>query len=152
MGATITSLNLGGALTAAGPAARAFDAMWDSLWTQTAVPAGALELCRLRLARLHRADAELEERGVVEIDAGKRASVLGGNYAAEGLVTPAEVAALEFAEVYAQDPAALTDELADAVKEHFGDAGLVALVEALGFIDGRIRMARLFRQLDAGAA
>ncbi len=56
---------------------------------------------------------------------------------------------LEFAEIYAQDPGALTDELADGVKRHFGEAGLVCLIEALGFIEGRIRLALMFTALAA---
>ena len=64
----------------------------------------------------------------------------------------AEQAVLEFAEIYAQDPGALTDELADGVKRHFGEAGLVCLIEALGFIEGRIRLALMFTALGAVTA
>jgi hypothetical protein len=41
------------------------------------------------------------------------------------------------------------DELADGVKRHFGEAGLVCLIEALGFIEGRIRLALMFTALGA---
>ena len=74
---------------------------------------------------------------------GAAASVIRGRFASDGQFSPGEIAALSLAEVYAQDPAAITDAMADAVKESYGDAGLVVLIEALGFIDGRIRMARL---------
>ena len=43
----------------------------------------------------------------------------------------AERACLAFTEVYAMDAQALTDEHAEAVKSHFGDAGMVLLVEEL---------------------
>ena len=56
------------------------------------------------------------------------------------------------AEVYSQDPAAITDEMAEAVKGVYGDTGLVVLIEALGFIDGRIRMARLTNALARAGA
>ena len=49
------------------------------------------------------------------------------------------------------DAQALTDELADAVKAHFGDAGLVLLVEALGILDGMTRLSLLW-QLPASTA
>ena len=44
------------------------------------------------------------------------------------------------------------DELADGVKRHFGEAGLVCLIEALGFIEGRIRLALMFTALGAVTA
>ena len=40
-------------LRAGGAMAECFDRAWDSVWQQPHVPAGVLELCRLRLARLH---------------------------------------------------------------------------------------------------
>lgn len=64
-------------------------------------------------------------------------------------MSSAEHAALEFAEVYGQDPEAITDQLAAAVKAHFGEAGLVALIEALGMIDGRIRLGMMLGPLLA---
>jgi hypothetical protein len=148
-----TSLDLGQTLAAAGSSATAFEAMWDALWHQPALPPALLELCRLRLAQLHRADSELARNNpAVSVAPEKINSLLHGDYARDGLFSAAELAVLDFAEVYAQDPAALSDEQAAAVKEHFGEKGLVVLVKALGFIDGRIRMARLFTQLSARAA
>jgi len=38
------------------------------------------------------------------------------------------------------------------VKRHFGEAGLVCLIEALGFIEGRIRLALMFTALGAATA
>ncbi|HEY6132172.1 MAG TPA: hypothetical protein VIV27_09140, partial [Halioglobus sp.] len=57
----------------------------------------------------------------------------------------AERACLAFTEVYAMDAQAVTDELAAAVKAHFGDAGLVLLVEALGVLDGMTRLSLLWQ-------
>ena len=59
-----------------------------------------------------------------------------------------------------EDSAAVIDEelkraqqkLADGVKRHFGEAGLVCLIEALGFIEGRIRLALMFTALGAVTA
>jgi hypothetical protein len=105
-----------------------------------------LELCRLRLARLHGL-AAAESQARAPVDAGKRAAVLAGSYARDDRVSPAERAAIEFAEVYAMDAQAITDELAAGVVAHFGEPGLVALIEALGFIDGRLRLARMLPHL-----
>jgi hypothetical protein len=43
------------------------------------------------------------------------------------------------------DAQALTDEHAEAVKSHFGDAGMVLLVEALGILDGMTRLSLLWQ-------
>lgn len=140
-----TSLTLDTKLAAAGEQAAAFAAMWDAVWTQAALPPAILELCRLRLAQLHVASAELAQHNDrVQIAPAKIDALLTGDYSRDPQFSDGERAVLEFTEIYAQDPAAISDELADAVKNHFGEAGLVALVKSLGFIDGRIRMARLF--------
>jgi hypothetical protein len=58
----ITSANLIERLRVAGDAAGPFEDVWRALWNQPHVAAATLELCRLNLARLHRADAELKLR------------------------------------------------------------------------------------------
>ena len=152
MSSPFTSLTLGDALAAAGSPSVAFESMWQALWTQQRVPASLLELCRLRLAQLHGATAELEvQHPTAKVPAARRASVIAGRFTADGQFTPGEVAVLSLAEVYAQDPAAITDTLADDVKAAYGDAGLIVLIEALGFIDGRIRMARIANTLATPA-
>jgi hypothetical protein len=40
----------------------AFDVLYQSLWKQQHVPPAVLELCRLRLAQLHRCDVELHRQ------------------------------------------------------------------------------------------
>src|SRR5690349_38112 len=137
MQTALTSIDLGAALAPAGIAAAPFNAMWDSLWQQSALPPVALELCRLRLAQMDAVERELMVRNAaVALPENKRAGLLAGDYLRDPQFSAGERAVLEFAEVYAQDPAAISDELADNVKIYFGDAGLVALVTALGFIDG----------------
>lgn len=142
------SLTLDTKLAAAGEQATAFAAMWNAVWTQDTLPPAILELCRLRLAQLHAAPAELAQRNdKVQIAPAKIDALLNGDYLLDPQFSDGERAVLELAEIYAQDPAAISDELAHAIKNHFGEAGLVALVKALGFIDGRIRMARLLSGL-----
>ena len=104
-----------------------------------------MELCRLRLAQLHRSagDAALVER---ELDDEKRAALC--NWDTSSLFSEAERACIAFTEVYAMDAAALRDEQAGAVKAHYGDAGLVALIEALGIFDGSIRVNLLWGDED----
>lgn len=148
-----TSITLGDAVSRAGGAATAFESMWQSLWSQDRVPPALLELCRLRLAQMHGAAEELEvAHPAARVPQAKRQSVIRGRFATDGQFDPGEIAVLSLAEVYAQDPAAITDEMAEAVKGAYGDTGLVVLIEALGFIDGRIRMARLANALARAGA
>lgn len=136
-----------------------FNALYASLWSQPHLPAEVLELCRLRLAQLHRCEVELR-RSEVEIPTKQREQLVDWNSA--DCFSEADRACLSFAEVYAMDTQALTDEHATAVKRHFGEAGLVLLVEALGILDGMIRLSLLWqltvqpdelpRQENTGAA
>ena len=119
-----------------------FSALYESLWTQRHVPADVLELCRLRLAQLHQCAVELQRREVeIPIEKSKRLA----QWDTDSSFSPAERACLAFTEVYAMDVQALTDQHADAVKIHFGDAGLVLLVEALGILDGMTRLSLLWQ-------
>lgn len=122
--------------------AAAYDALYQSLWTQPHLPAEILELCRLRLAQLHRCALELQRQECLVQD-GKREHL--SNWDTDSRFSDAERACLAFTEVYAMDTQAITDELAAAVKLHVGDAGLVLLVEALGVLDGRIRLSLLWQ-------
>jgi alkylhydroperoxidase family enzyme len=119
-----------------------FDALYQSLWTQPHLPAEVLELCRLRLAQLHRCVVEMQRRDC-ELPQDKRNNLEHWNTHVS--FSSAERACLAFTEVYAMDAQALTDEHAAAVKWHFGDAGLVLLVEALGILDGMTRLSLLWQ-------
>ncbi len=119
-----------------------FDALYQSLWTQPHLPPEVLELCRLRLAQLHQCEVELQ-RHDCEIPTDKHNNLT--HWTTHSSFSNAERACLAFTEVYAMDTQALTDELAAAVKSHFGDAGLVLLVEALGILDGMTRLSLLWQ-------
>jgi hypothetical protein len=151
---TINSDNLHSALAAGNGLAQAYEAVWRRLWDQPYVPAESLELCRLRLSQLHGADADTELRLLVGIGEEKVRAAVAGRYEDSTNFSAFELVALELAEVYAQDPAAISDAMAAEVKKHVGEPGLVCLVEALGFIDGRIRLSLIFNALasDATAA
>jgi alkylhydroperoxidase family enzyme len=115
-------------------------------WTRELVPAGLLELCRLRLARLH--GAELPD--LCPAMAAAREARLPAQAAAidRWWESPAfdatERACLRFAEQFALDPKEITDDDAAAVVAALGEAGTVAFVEALAILDGFSRCARLF--------
>ena len=122
--------------------AATFDALYRSLWTQPHLPAEVLELCRLRLAQLHQCPVEMQ-RHDFDITEDKRNNLAHWNTHRD--FSNAERACLAFTEVYAMDAQALTDEHAAEVKAHFGDAGLVLLVEALGILDGMTRLSLLWQ-------
>jgi alkylhydroperoxidase family enzyme len=115
--------------------------LYRSFFTLECLPAQTVELCRLRLAQLHGSgtDWQLEEVPVLP----DRRSALR-QWHESGHFDAAERACLALTEVYAIDAGGITDEQADAVKHHYGDAGLVALVEALGIFDGRTRLGLLW--------
>lgn len=142
-----TSLNLDRQLRPAGSTAGMLEAFTQAIWTQPRIPAPLLELCRLLIARMHRADAE-RDTGKLPVDAAKKTAVLTGDWSDPTLFTAGERAVLDFSELYAIEPQTITDEAAAAVVSYFGDAGLVTLVEALGVIDGRIRLALLFNAME----
>ncbi len=136
--------------TAAGlPAlAEAHLQLYRSLVHQQAVPAFTLELCRLRLAQLHGTTAQwLPPLAAVEEDS---AGALR-QWPAHASFSDTDRACLDFAEVYAIDPGALSDEQADRVKVCVGERGLVVLIEALGVLDGALRLGLLW-ELDGEKA
>ena len=76
----------------------------------------------------------------------RSASLLAGSWLRDGVLSESDLAALGFTELYAQGAGNVSDESAADVKRHFGDRGLVALIEALGVIDGRIRLGLMLDQ------
>lgn len=118
-----------------------FKPFYASFFSLPQLPPVTVELCRLRLAQLHRSDVEWQ-REEVSLEQSKRAEL--SNWATDARFTAAERACLAFTEVYAMDVSSITDEQAEAVKTHYGDAGLVALVQALGVFDGLTRVSLLW--------
>ncbi len=138
------------ALRPGGELALAYEAFCDAVWRQPYLPADVLELCRIRLAQLHGAIREMRLRHASAVDHPtidrRSASLLTGTWLRDGILSEADLAALGFTELYAQGAGNISDESAEDVKRHFGDRGLVALVEALGVIDGRIRLGLMLDQ------
>lgn len=134
-------------LAAAPKIAEKFAAFYASLWAQGHIEKAALELCRVRLAQLHNATVDVQ-REEYPIALYKRDNIAKWN--TDDAFSASERACLELAEVYAIDPAAITDAQADSIKQHYGDKGLVVLLEALGVFDGMARMSLLWQLEPAG--
>lgn len=149
---SLTSLNLDRQLAPAGAAAASFARLWHSLWTQQYVTPALLELCRLSLARLHQDESELRAANPHVPDgtltAERRDLVLAGRAFKSPVFSATEKAVLLFAECYGLDPQSIADDVAEEVKSHLGEPGLIFLIEALGCLDGRIRAARCLRDLS----
>ena len=146
----VTSANLIDKLTVAGDAAAPFEDVWRAIWNQPHVPAAVLELCRLNLARLHCADAELELRMPLaqRVPEEKIASLLRENWMKDTSFSQTERVVLNFTEWYHIDPQSIPDDVAGEVIARLGQSGFVALIEALGFIDGRIRVALMYSRME----
>ncbi len=149
--ATVTSFTIDQHLAPAGAIAGMFADLSSKFWSLPQVPGPLIELCRLDLAVMHKAPAEQAARHPVAstLPPAKIEAVLGERWRKSDLFSPGEKAALDFTEYYFMDPQSIPDEIAAAVIGHFGEAGLVCLVEALGFIDSRIRLALVYSSLSA---
>jgi hypothetical protein len=146
----VTSANLIEKLAVAGDAAAPFEDVWRAICNQPHVPAATLELCRLNLARLHRADAELGLRMPLaqKVSEDKIAALLREEWTKDPRFSPTERAVLNFTEWYHVDPQSIPDDFAGEVIARLGQGGFVALIEALGFIDGRIRVALMYSRME----
>ncbi len=146
----VTSANLIEKLTVGGDAAAPFEDVWRAIWNQPHVPSSTLELCRLNLARLHRAEAELALRMPLaqKLPEEKIAALRRENWMRDPRFSESERAVLSFTEWYHVDPQSIPDDVAGEVIARLGQSGFVALIEALGFIDGRIRVALMYSRME----
>ncbi|MCR9106857.1 MAG: hypothetical protein NXI15_16300 [Gammaproteobacteria bacterium] len=136
-----------------------FDQLQAAVLEQAHVPAVTLSLCRLRVLQLHGIEVETPP-GAASGQAGSTGTAAladpqgrghcVGNWHREKIFSPAEKACLQFTEIYVMDVQAITDDMAADVKQHYGDAGLVVLIEALGLFDATARLQRLWLSRPAG--
>ena len=125
-----------------------FDAWRDFasiFWNRRLLDPVLLELVRLRVAQMHEARfplasrrpearaAGLDEAKIAELDHWWRSPAF----------TETERRCLRFAEHFVLDAKAMTDEQALPVVAALGEAGTVALVEALAIFDGFGRFCRM---------
>jgi alkylhydroperoxidase family enzyme len=114
-------------------------------WEKRLVDPVLLELCRLRVAQLHGAAHPLSTRRREASAAGldeAKIERLADWWKQPGF-TDLERACLRFAEQFVLDAKAISDEEARPLIAAFGDAGMVAFVEALAIFDGFGRFCRL---------
>lgn len=117
------------------------DAFSSTFWQLTVLDPMLLECCRLRVAQLHRCQAELAQRRAEAEAAGfseQHAEALL-RWDQSELFSQLQRDALALAELFVQDPQAIDDELALRLTTTLGDAGFVALLEALALFDGFCR-------------
>lgn len=127
------------------------EAFESLLWQDPGVDPVTLELCRLRIAGLHGARAALAARRPEARAAGlaeERIAKLA-HYDSDPAFSARERACIALAELFAMDPSAIDDTSFVAVREQLGEAGTVALLEALAVFDG---FARFQSVLDAAPA
>jgi alkylhydroperoxidase family enzyme len=117
--------------------------LYRRLWEERTVPPRLLELCRLRIAKLHDCEAELVARhssaGVSDADV----LALEG-WPAANCFSAAERAALTVAEKIPWQPRSVTDEDVAALLVHLSDAEVVALMLALTMFDAHCRLQLAF--------
>jgi len=123
---------------------RDFDELF---WRSRPVAPALLDLCRLRMAQILGCPAR--PRSDAGVGAAQWAALEG--WRKDDSFAPVERACLHLAEKFLLDPHGVGDEDAAAVTLHLGDAGMVALVEALALFDGFLRFgAILGAEADGG--
>jgi alkylhydroperoxidase family enzyme len=116
---------------------------YGALWDEQLVPADILELARLRIAQLHESAAELAIRHeAAGLSDAQRDAI--ASWRTSPLFTPAQRAALEYAEMIPWQHHEITDEQARAVREQLGEKAFVAFTTALCLFDVNARLRILF--------
>jgi alkylhydroperoxidase family enzyme len=119
----------------------AYAAYVDEVWSAPDLPAGTLELCRLRMAQLLGAVAEMGWRlGSVPPTFESKVARLS-LWPTDPSFSALDRACLAFAEQFLMDVQALDDATCEAVSTRVGDAGLTTLAIGVGLAEGLIRAA-----------
>ncbi len=118
-----------------------YRAFYAVFWTDSLLDPVVLELCRLRVAQLLRCESEERVRYAPAREAGLTEEQIGRlrDWTSDPSFTDAQRAALAFAEQFVLDPHGVDDDCRDAVIDHVGLPGLVALCESLACFDGFCR-------------
>ena len=113
------------------------------LWTDRLVEPITLELCRLRIAQLHRDGAGMAERTAVAAVSEDLVAALH-DWPTSSVFTDAHRAALAVCELFVIDAHSVTDDIVGKLCVHFPADEIVALVTAFGLFDGftRFRLAQ----------
>lgn len=130
-----------------------YDAYRDfmaAIWERSALDPVILELCRLQVARIHGCRSELALRYRPAVEAGLEEAQVEALGVSEAAFSSEQRSCLRFAEMFVRDPHAIRDEDAAAVSSALGEAGLVALAEALALFDGFCRFRLTLGVADEG--
>lgn len=112
---------------------------YNLFWSRVLIPWHVMELVRLRVAQLQDCKPELSLRyRFAKAPTELKIKALSHWYK-DSSYTEADRACLEIAELFVQDPHAITDGQTERAKAEIGDAGLVALMEWLALCDGFCR-------------
>lgn len=115
------------------------------LWTDPTVDPVLLELCRIRVAQLHRAEAFGRHRTPAAVAAGLREELVEAlpMWAVDDRFDEARRAALTVAELFVVDVHAVTDEQMASVNDALGPSALTTFGTALAVWDGICRFERV---------
>lgn len=129
----------------------AYAAYVDEVWSSDALPAGTLELCRVRIAHLLGARHEQQVRLGAEVPGLEEKLGAVASWPDDPRFTATDRVCLAFAEQFVLDTQALDDPTAEAVRAEVGDRGLIALALGVGLAEGMVRAAvSLGEQPEAG--
>jgi alkylhydroperoxidase family enzyme len=127
----------------------AFRSFHAQFWEHGLVDPVLLELCRLRVAHVLDCPAELgiRHRGTREagLDEGKLAQL--ESWKSSDAFNRVERAVLAYTDGFVLDPHGISNEVVAAVTDALGEAGAVALTEALAIFDGFARF-RIALEID----
>ena len=146
--------SMAGATAGATPIERAFELRPDLFsavrdfaslfWEKPLLDPTLLELCRMRVGQMNGAElpalCDAMRAARAALPAAKVAAL--ASWWSSDVYGDTERACLRFAEQFVLDPKGISDADAAAVVAALGDAGTVALVEALAILDGFSRFAR----------
>jgi len=112
---------------------------YGKLWDDALVPVALLDLCRLRIARLHNCEAEAVVRHAASGVSDTQIAALD-DWGAADCFSSAARAALALADKMPWQPHAITDEDIAALRAHLSDPQVVALMLALTLFDMQCRL------------
>ncbi|MEM9711053.1 MAG: carboxymuconolactone decarboxylase family protein [Actinomycetota bacterium] len=117
----------------------------DELWTDPTMDPIVLELCRLRVAQLHRASGSGAHRTRAAVDAGLTEELVDAlpSWSTDDRFDATTRAALTVAELFVMDVHAVTDEQMAAVTAALGPSALTTFTTALAVWDGICRFERV---------
>lgn len=117
----------------------------DELWTDPTADPVLLELCRIRVAQLHRAEGSASHRTPAAVAAGLDEDVVEAlpMWAVDERFDKAKRAALTVTELFVVDVHGVTDEHMAAVSDALGPSALTTFGTALAVWDGICRFERV---------